>query len=265
MRRPPGARPRKGPPRQRLGQEIRDELGFAEKGCECHAPPLTRSSRARMALSPSATAGILSIDRVLAAFPGAIRADATATRESVARFLDLVVGWNQRMDLTAARSNDELVDLMLADAAAIAARAFASGGEVRSTRAGSTSGVALGLPGVALALLAPEIAITLVDRDEASRVSETALAELGLRGVGVERCRSSELDDRRCDVAVSRATLPPVEWLPEGARLAKSSVGCSSRATRPRSGRLATRPGPRIRLAAHRGRPARSSAMSSAA
>jgi 16S rRNA (guanine527-N7)-methyltransferase len=178
-----------------------------------------------MALSPLGNGWHPLIDRVLAAFPGAIRADATATRESVARFLDLVVSWNQRMDLTAARSNDELVDLMLADAAAIAARAFASGGESEVPESWLDVGSGAGAPGVALALLAPEIAITLVEpRQKRVAFLRTALAELGLRGVGVERCRSSELDDRRCDVAVSRATLPPVEWLPEGARLAKSSV-----------------------------------------
>jgi len=38
------------------------------------------------------------------------------TREDIAVWLQLLQQWNARIDLTAARSDDELVDLMLADA-----------------------------------------------------------------------------------------------------------------------------------------------------
>lgn len=37
-------------------------------------------------------------------------------------WLDLLVAWNARVDLTAARSPDELVDLMLADALVLSTR-----------------------------------------------------------------------------------------------------------------------------------------------
>jgi 16S rRNA (guanine527-N7)-methyltransferase len=177
-----------------------------------------------MALSPLGNGWLPRIDRVLAAFPGAVRADATATRQGVARFLDLVVAWNQRMDLTAARHPDELVDLMLADAAAIAAQGFEAASEGAGER-WLDIGSGAGAPGVALALLAPNLSMTLVEpRQKRVAFLRTALAELGLGRVGVERRRSSELEDGRCDVAVSRATLPPSEWLPEGARLAHRSV-----------------------------------------
>jgi 16S rRNA (guanine527-N7)-methyltransferase len=178
-----------------------------------------------MALSLLGNGWLPRIDRVLAAFPGASRAEAATARESLARFLDLVVSWNQRMDLTAARSNDELADLMLADAAAISAHGVTSRTASDSRDSWLDIGSGAGAPGVALALLDPAIAMTLVEpRQKRVAFLRTALVELGLTKVGVERCRSSELDDRRCDVAVSRATLAPAEWLPEGARLAKASV-----------------------------------------
>ena len=52
-----------------------------------------------MALSPLGNGWFPRIDRVLSAFPGAVRADAAKARDGLARFLDLVVCWNQRMDL----------------------------------------------------------------------------------------------------------------------------------------------------------------------
>jgi 16S rRNA (guanine527-N7)-methyltransferase len=178
-----------------------------------------------MALSPLGNGWFPRIDRVLSAFPGAVRADAGTARDGLARFLDLVVSWNQRMDLTAARSADELVDLMLADAAAISAQGVTSRTASDQRERWLDIGSGAGAPGVALALLAPELEMTLVEpRQKRVAFLRTALAELGLSGVGVERCRSSELEDQRCDVAVSRATLAPAEWLPEGARLAKGSV-----------------------------------------
>lgn len=175
-----------------------------------------------MALSPLGQGWLPRIERVLAAFPGAARGDASAISERLARFLDLVVTWNQRIDLTAARSPDELVDLMLADAALIAANSTPSEkGAERWFDVGSGAGA----PGVALAILAPELFMTLVEpRQKRVAFLRTVLVELGLGKVTVERRRSSEFEDRQCDVAVSRATFPPAEWLPEGARLAESSV-----------------------------------------
>src|SRR5262245_13781644 len=45
-----------------------------------------------------------------------------ATRRALVQWLDLVAGWNARTDLTAARSQEELVELMLVDALVLAAR-----------------------------------------------------------------------------------------------------------------------------------------------
>ena len=128
--------------------------------------------------------------------------------------LRLVITWNRKIDLTAARSADELVDLMFADAAVLAQQSEATGRWV-------DVGSGCGAPGLSLALLAPELEMTLVE-PRAKRVAflRTAVATLGCERVRVVRARSENLDDDGFEVAVARATLPPPAWLAEGARLA---------------------------------------------
>lgn len=141
--------------------------------------------------------------------------------EPIAQLLDLVVSWNLRTNLTRARSPDELADLYLADAALLAAAAVASPQHERWVDVGSGGGA----PGLGLGLLASAVELTLVE-PRAKRVAflRTALGLLGRVEVAVLRQRSHELSPKAWDVAVSRATLPPDEWLGEGARLAKHAV-----------------------------------------
>src|SRR5262249_6909189 len=131
-------------------------------------------------------------------------ADRSAACAALGRLLDLVLLWNQRTDLTAARSPEELVDLYLTDALVIAARGSRAAGE-RWLDVGSGAGA----PGVALQLLRPELQLTLVE-PRAKRVAflRTAIGQLGL-GSKVVSGRSDGIAAQACDVAVSRATFPP--------------------------------------------------------
>jgi len=135
-------------------------------------------------------------------------------------YLDRLVAWNARIDLTAARDPEELVDLTFADAAALAAHR-ALGPSERWVDIGS----GMGAPGVALRLLEPSLSMTLVE-PRAKRIAflRTLGVSLGGFALEVRRARSEELPDRSFDVAISRATLPPPEWLREGARLATHTV-----------------------------------------
>lgn len=134
-------------------------------------------------------------------------------------YCELAVTWNQRVDLTAARSADELVDLLLADAFAISAARLGDQGE-RWFDVGS----GIGAPGIPLALLAP-VNMTLIEpRTKRVAFLRTAAGALGRPDITVSRSRSDEFVAASCDVAVSRATLPPPEWLKEGARLATRAV-----------------------------------------
>ena len=162
------------------------------------------------------------ISRVLGAFDfdaAAPRAGSTLL-DRLTLWGERVAEWNQRIDLTAARSDDELVDLLLADAAAIARAHRHSPGE-QWIDVGSGAGA----PGLALALLVPDLRITLVE-PKTKRVAflRSTVGELACDAVRVVRARSDELHGHSFDVAVSRATLAPPAWLAEGARLASRSV-----------------------------------------
>ena len=131
-------------------------------------------------------------------------------------YCDLTVVWGQRMDLTAARSADELVDLLLADALAIASASSQLAADERWLDVGS----GVGAPGIPLALLLP-VKMTLVEpREKRVAFLRTAVGSLSRPDIAVSRTRSDIFPAGCCAVAVSRATLPPQEWVTEGARLA---------------------------------------------
>lgn len=140
--------------------------------------------------------------------------------DGLSALLDRVVEWNQRADLTAARTREELVDLYVADAACLASTVDPSARE-RWIDVGSGAGA----PAVPLALLRPNIELELIEpRSKRVAFLRTLVGVLGVTNVVVTRARSDEIDDGRASVAMSRATLPPEQWLAEGARLAERSV-----------------------------------------
>lgn len=143
---------------------------------------------------------------------------------SLCRYLDLLVDWNSRLDLTAARSEDELVDVALADALVLAS-ATAAQTPGRPPPRWVDVGSGAGAPALVLALLRPDLELTLIE-PKSKRVAflRTCAGALGLGNVEVRRCRAEQLDAQSYDVALSRATLPPDLWLSEGARLAHQSV-----------------------------------------
>lgn len=159
------------------------------------------------------------IERAVAAIgpPGAGVGD--VARSALAAWIEGVVDWNARIDLTAARSDDELVDLMIADAL-ILARHVPRGARFVDVGSGA------GAPGLALAIVRSDLEGVLVEpldkRVAFLRRSIGALAShLGSR-VTVVRGRGEPLvaQGRTFDVAISRATLPPPEWLALGVDLA---------------------------------------------
>jgi 16S rRNA (guanine527-N7)-methyltransferase len=161
------------------------------------------------------------IERVvgeIAANLGQPRPSEPSSLERLAVLHDLVVEWNARIDLTAARTPDELVDLLVADAAVLAQHAEPG---TRWVDVGSGAGA----PGLPLAILRNELLLTLVE-PRVKRVAflRSALGTLGLSRATVERKRGEELAPGGWQVAISRATLPASEWLELGARLASDRV-----------------------------------------
>lgn len=136
----------------------------------------------------------------------------------VGEYLDHVVRWNQKMDLTAARSAEELVDLSLADALVLSHHA-------RPSESWVDVGSGAGAPGLVLSLLCPELEVTLVEpRDKRVAFLRSVVGSLSVPRVKVVRGRSDGLPDGAWDTAVARATLPPEAWLREGARLSRRAV-----------------------------------------
>jgi 16S rRNA (guanine527-N7)-methyltransferase len=140
-----------------------------------------------------------------------------ASRPAVQIWLDLLREWNRRMDLTAARGDDELFDLMLADALALAPR-------VPDKSRVIDVGCGAGAPGLALALVRPDLVVTLVE-PLTKRVAflRTVLGTLGRTDIVLVKEKGETTASRSgdaWDVAISRATLPPPQWIPLGLELA---------------------------------------------
>lgn len=152
----------------------------------------------------------------VAASLGALGIDVLA-HPALTRWLELLGEWNKRIDLTAARTDAELLDLMLADAALLAKQIPE---KVRVVDVGTGAGA----PGLALALMRPDLEVTLVE-PLAKRASflRTVIGTVGRADVKILVERGDAVAARlpaTFDVAISRATLPPPEWIPLALRLA---------------------------------------------
>ncbi len=152
----------------------------------------------------------------LAASFDALGIEVTA-RPPLTRWLELLREWNERMDLTAARTENELTDLMLADAVLLA-KHVPEGARVVDIGTGA------GAPGLALALMRTDLAVTLVE-PLAKRASflRTVVGSVGRADIKLSREKGDALAARLpygFDVAISRATLPPPSWIPLALRLA---------------------------------------------
>lgn len=138
---------------------------------------------------------------------------APGATEPLADWAATVARWNERVDLTAARSGDELIDLLIADATVVAPHVSSPLVDV---------GAGAGAPGMGIAVLRPDVRVTLVE-PLAKRVAllRTVVGALRLGNVTVTRARAADPElPRDFASAISRATLPPAEWLSVGRGLA---------------------------------------------
>jgi 16S rRNA (guanine527-N7)-methyltransferase len=142
----------------------------------------------------------------------------THVSANVATWLDGIEAWNARVDLTAARGPEELVDLMLADAFVLASR-LPEGATLVDVGAGA------GAPGLALALLRPDLRVTLVEPlGKRASFLRTIAGAVGRPDIAIERVRVESIATGRAwDTAVSRATLPPAAWLAAATRIVAPS------------------------------------------
>jgi 16S rRNA (guanine527-N7)-methyltransferase len=151
----------------------------------------------------------------------------TAAIPALAAYLDRLLSWNRRINLTASRTAEEVVDRHVADSLAVVAVApavVAVGaqrlGAQRLTLVDVGSGA--GFPGVVVALVRADIDVTLL---EPARKKHAFLRTI-LREVPVpnaralcERIEQHAPPPARYDISISRATWPVGEWLDRGISL----------------------------------------------
>lgn len=142
---------------------------------------------------------------------------------ALSSYAESLLRWNARINLTAASSVDAVVHQHFPDAFALARKLD---GAARVVDIGSGGG----LPAIPLALLRPQLTVELVEPiAKKAAFLRTAVRELDLGGrVTVRGGRGEALADTLStdrsaafDVAISRATLPPPEWLALGRRLVR--------------------------------------------
>jgi 16S rRNA (guanine527-N7)-methyltransferase len=135
-----------------------------------------------------------------------------AQAELLARYLALLLPWNLRVNLTGAASAEEVLDRHLADAFALVPHLPA--GRFRLVDVGAGAGFV----GVAVAVLRPDARCVLLEPVGKKHAFLRAVArELPLPNLE-PRAERLEIHAARpepegYDVAVSRATWPPLEWL----------------------------------------------------
>ncbi len=124
-----------------------------------------------------------------------------------------LLSWGERINLTGASSLEELADAHLADALMLVSHLPRRPG-ARLVDVGSGAG----LPGLVLAIVCPALRITLLEpTGKKTSFLRSVRRNLGLDNVD---CRTQRLEALLADepspgfdVAVSRATWPPAEWL----------------------------------------------------
>ena len=139
----------------------------------------------------------------------------TETRNSLLHFADLVATWGARTDLVAARSPEALLEILCLDA-------FVLAEGIPRNLSLIDVGAGAGAPSLSLALLRPDLQLTLLEpRRKRVAFMRSAVGALGLSGrVVVREGRLEDLLGERFELALSRATFEPAEWLERAAHLA---------------------------------------------
>ena len=146
-------------------------------------------------------------------------------------FIRVLLEWNVRINVTGARERSDVVGEHFPDSLALFSLVPAGS---RLVDVGSGGG----LPAIPFAILRPDCQVTLVE-PRAKRVAflKTAVRVCKCSNVLVVRQRMEDCESHCFDVASSRATFPPLEWLasarelvvPGGRTIVLSTVEVSPR------------------------------------
>lgn len=119
-------------------------------------------------------------------------------REQLLGLLALLHKWNRAYNLTAVRDVDDMVSRHVLDSAV--ALPYVQGPKLLDVGAGP------GLPGLVLAILAPQLDVTLLDSNgKKVRFQRQAVMELGLKNVTPVQARVEQFQAATFDQVISRA------------------------------------------------------------
>ena len=125
----------------------------------------------------------------------------------MAHYLDLLMQFNQAMNLIGPMSPPEIVEYLLLDSL-VATAARQPQGPILDVGCGA------GLPGIPIKIVYPESAITLVEpRRKRSTFLKVATHRLGLNDVDIFRGRIEDFQGQDFDTVISKAFQAPTTWL----------------------------------------------------
>ena len=133
--------------------------------------------------------------------------------ETIDRYIELLVFWNRRINLTAVRAPDEIRARHFDESLSAVPHVPTSARTLVDVGSGA------GFPGAVIALARPDLQVTLVESNhKKAAFLEAVRREVPVPNMAVRAARIETVADR-FDVATSRATLALPEWLALGARL----------------------------------------------
>jgi 16S rRNA (guanine527-N7)-methyltransferase len=136
------------------------------------------------------------------------------------KYLDLLLLWNSRINLTAVRTPDEIIEKHFEDSLAVVPHIPADARTLADVGSGA------GFPGAVIALERPDLQVTLVEPNhKKAAFLQTVKRDLALTNLSVKTARAESLAQVRdfmpFDAAVSRATWALPEWLRLGSTLVR--------------------------------------------
>jgi 16S rRNA (guanine527-N7)-methyltransferase len=113
-------------------------------------------------------------------------------------YVELIAKWNKAFNLTSVRDPGEMISRHILDSLAILP--YLEGGSLLDVGTGA------GLPGIPVAILKPEMAVTLLDSNsKKTRFLQQAKAELKLENITVVHSRVEDADLPKFDLVSARA------------------------------------------------------------
>jgi 16S rRNA (guanine527-N7)-methyltransferase len=152
-----------------------------------------------------------------------LRPDVLSPR-SISIYIDILLRWNKRINLTAIRNPEEIVTRHFGESIFAARNLFPANQQRAAKEHLADLGSGAGFPGIPIKIWAPGIELTLIESNQkkAAFLREVARG-LGLTGIDVQNVRAEAVAPGDFDVVTLRAVERITSALPIAARLLKRS------------------------------------------